>query len=179
MNANLGTLRALFVLSKYRGRVLEGVAHDIRQRFSGSALGIVWLFLFPTMQLAIYAGLYSLVFKIRVPDLSEVGYVVLVFSGLVPLMAFNEALTAATSSLSANKNLLLNTVFPAELIPLRAALAAHVTSLVGLAVTLVVGFAAGRTSLASRGTCPRILGFAGYVCHGNRLDVVAIFAGSA
>jgi lipopolysaccharide transport system permease protein len=61
-------------------------------------------------------------------------------------MAFNEALTAATSSLSANKNLLLNTVFPAELIPLRAALSAHVTSLVGLVLTLVVGFALGRTS---------------------------------
>jgi lipopolysaccharide transport system permease protein len=74
------------------------------------------------------------------------GYVVLVFSGLVPLMAFNEALTAATSSLSANKNLLLNTVFPAELIPLRAALSAHVTSLIGLAITLVVGFVLGRTS---------------------------------
>ncbi len=71
---------------------------------------------------------------------------VLVFSGLVPLMAFNEALVAATSSLSANKSLLLNTVFPAELIPLRAAIAAQTTSFVGLLITLVVGFVLGRTS---------------------------------
>lgn len=130
----------------YRNRVIEGVVHDIRQRYIGSAFGSLWVFLFPLLQLGIYAGLYSVIFKIRVPGLNEMGYVLLVFSGLVPLMAFSEALTAATSSLSANKNLLLNTVFPAELIPLRAALSAHITSLVGLIVTLILGFALGRTS---------------------------------
>lgn len=146
MNVNLGLFRSLKMLAGYRHRLLEGVLHEIRQRYSGSAFGSLWVFLFPLLQLGIYAGLYSFIFKVRVPGLTEMGYVVLVFSGLVPLMAFNEALTAATSSLSANKNLLLNTVFPAELIPLRAALSGHVTSLVGLTVTLVVGFALGRTS---------------------------------
>lgn len=146
MNANLGIFRSLRALSGYRHRVLEGVIHDVRQRYVGSAFGSMWVVLFPLLQLSIYAGLYSLIFKIRPAGLTEMGYVVLVFSGLVPLMAFNEALTAATSSLSANKSLLLNTVFPAELIPLRAALSAHVTSLVGLVITLIVGFALGRTS---------------------------------
>jgi lipopolysaccharide transport system permease protein len=146
MRAHLGIFRSLKVLAGYRHRLLEGVLHDIRQRYIGSVFGSLWVFLFPLLQLGIYAGLYSFIFKIRVPGLTEMGYVLLVFSGLVPLMAFNEALTAATSSLSANKNLLLNTVFPAELIPLRAALSGHVTSLVGLTVTLIVGFALGRTS---------------------------------
>lgn len=146
MNAHLGIFRSLWVLSGYRHRVLEGVVHDVRQRYVGSAFGSLWVFLFPLLQLGIYAGLYTLIFKVRVPGLTEVGYVVLVFSGLVPLMAFNEVLTAATSSLLANKSLLLNTVFPAELIPLRAALSAHVTSLVGLTITLILGFALGYTS---------------------------------
>ena len=145
MNAKVGIYRSLKVLSGYRHRVLEGVVHDIRQRYTGSAFGSLWALLFPLLQLAIYAGLYSFIFKIRVPGLTEMG-LVLVFSGLVPLMAFNEALTGATSSLSAHRNLLLNTVFPAELIPLRAALSAHVTSLIGLVITLIVGFAVGRTS---------------------------------
>jgi lipopolysaccharide transport system permease protein len=146
MRVSLRVLHSLRVLFRYRHRVLEGVIHDIRQRYIGSAFGSLWVFLFPFLQLGIYAGLYSFIFKIRVSGLTEMGYVVLVFSGLVPLMAFNEALTAATSSLSANKNLLLNTVFPAELIPVRAALSAHVTSLIGLSMTLIVGFALGRTS---------------------------------
>ena len=146
MSVHLDVFRSLRVLSGYRYRVLEGVIHDVRQRYIGSVFGSLWVLLFPLLQLCIYAGLYTFIFKIRVSGLSEMGYTLLVFSGLVPLMAFNEALTAATSSLSANKSLLLNTVFPAELIPLRAALAAHVTSLSGLAITLMIGFALGKTS---------------------------------
>ncbi len=146
MSVHLDVFRSLRVLSGYRYRVLEGVMHDVRQHYIGSVFGSLWVLLFPLLQLCIYAGLYTFIFKIRVSGLTEMGYTLLVFSGLVPLMAFNEALTAATSSLSANKSLLLNTVFPAELIPLRAALAAQVTSLSGLAITLMIGFALGKTS---------------------------------
>lgn len=139
-------LKSIHILIGFRHRVMEGVIHDVRQRYTGSAFGSLWVFLYPILQLGIYAGLYSFIFKVRPSGLTEFGYVVLVFSGLVPLMAFNEALTAATSALSSNKNLLLNTVFPAELIPLRAALSAHVTSLIGLIITLTAGYALGQTS---------------------------------
>jgi len=146
MSPNQGVFRSLWILSGYRHRVLEGIIHDVRQRYIGSVFGSLWAILFPLLQLTIYAGLYSFIFKIRPAGLTEMGYVVLVFSGLVPLMAFNEALSAATTSLSANKNLLLNTVFPAELIPLRAAIGAQTTSMVGLVITLIVGYGLGRTS---------------------------------
>lgn len=138
--------RSLIKLYGYRYRLVEAVMHDVRQRYTGSAFGSLWAVLFPLLQLGIYAGLYTFIFKVRPAGLTEMGYVLLVFSGLVPLMAFSEALNASTSSLSANKNLLLNTVFPAELIPLRAAISAQVTSIIGLTFTLFIGFALGRTS---------------------------------
>ncbi len=146
MNAKLGVFKSLKVLAGYRERLLEGVLQDIRQRYIGSVFGSLWAVLYPLLQLSIYAGLYSFVFKIRPAGLTESGYVILVFSGLVPLMAFNEAMAAAAASLSSHKNLLLNTVFPAELIPLRAALAAQITSVFGLTITLIAGFALGHTS---------------------------------
>jgi lipopolysaccharide transport system permease protein len=145
MNSSIGLFRSLRILASYRSRLLDGVLHDVRQRYVGSLFGVLWAAIFPLLQLSIYAGLYTVIFKVRPNGLTEWGYVLLVFSGLVPLMAFNEILTAATSSLTANKNLLLNTIFPAELIPLRAALAAHVSSVFGLTITLVLGFGLGRT----------------------------------
>jgi len=146
MNTNKNIFRSLVVLSRYRNRVLEGVIHDVRQRYVGSVFGIAWAVLFPLLQLSIYATIYAVIFKIRPSGLTELGYVVLVFSGLVPLMAFNESLMAAVGSLSANKSLLLNTVFPAELIPLRAVVAAQIPGLSGLVITLVVGYSFGNTS---------------------------------
>lgn len=137
------SLKKLYFL---RNRLKEGVFQDIRQRYVGSVFGSLWAFLYPLLHLSIYAGLYSFVFKVRPSGLTTTGYILLVFSGLVPLMAFNEALTAASSALNANKNLLLNTVFPSELIPFRAALSAQVTSIVGLFITLSMALVLGKTS---------------------------------
>jgi len=39
MNANLGLFRSLKVLFGYRHRLFDGVFHDIRQRYIGSAFG--------------------------------------------------------------------------------------------------------------------------------------------
>jgi lipopolysaccharide transport system permease protein len=145
MNGKIGLFRSLAILASYRTRVVEGIAHDVRQQYTGSVLGVFWAFLFPLLQLGIYAGLYTVIFKVRPNGLDELSYTLLVFSGLVPLLAFGQALVAATSSLTANKSLLLNTVFPAELIPLRAALAAHVPTLFGLLITVAFGLSLGRT----------------------------------
>jgi lipopolysaccharide transport system permease protein len=146
MSAQLGVFRSLLILTGYRHRVFEGVLHDVRQQYTGSVFGIFWAVLFPLLQLAIYAALYTVIFKVRPPGLTDWGYTLLVFSGLVPLLAFGQALVAAIGSLTSNKSLLLNTVFPAELIPLRAALSGHAPTLFGLLITLVLGFALGHTS---------------------------------
>ncbi len=119
------SLKALWRLRLYRVRLIDGIFNDLKTRYVGSVMGIFWVMLFPLMQLTIYGMLYSVIFRIRVPGLTEMEYVVLVFSGLVPLMAFAETLNGALTSLSSNKSLLLNTVFPAELIPMRAAIGFH------------------------------------------------------
>jgi lipopolysaccharide transport system permease protein len=86
------------------------------------------------------------IFKIRPSGLTEWGYVTLVFSGLVPLLCFSETLVSTTSSLSANRALLLNTVFPAELIPVRVAIAAQVSGVAGLLITVSLTIALGRAN---------------------------------
>ena len=146
MNDRIGLLQALSILWKYRTRLREGVLLDVRQRYAGSVFGIAWAVLYPLIMLGIYSVVYVFIFKVRPPTLTEHQYLILVFSGLVPILAFNEALMAATSSLIANRNLLLNTVFPADLIPVRAVLAAQVPSLASLTITLLGGYWLGLTS---------------------------------
>jgi len=141
MNDRLSVLRSLRVLFTYRARLWEGIVSDARQRYAGSVLGMAWNFVLPLFQLSIYTVVYVYIFRIRPASLTEYQYVVLVFSGLVPLLAFNESLTSATGALVANRSLLMNSVFPAELIPVRAAFAGQAPSIVGLAVTLVAGVA--------------------------------------
>ncbi len=130
---------------KYRQRIVRGVIQDVRHRYLGSVLGVAWVFVFPLLQLGIFATIYAVIFQIRVPGLTEAGYVLLVFSGLVPLLAFGESLTASLSSLSASRTLLLNNLFPAHLLAVRSVLAAQLPALVGVVVTLSLGLWIGRT----------------------------------
>lgn len=141
----IGYFRALAVLWAFRHKVLEGINHDVRHRYAGSVLGLSWSILFPVVQIAIYAVVYVFIFRVRPAGMSQEEYILMVFSGLIPLMAFNESINAGAASLSNNRNLLTSTVFPPELIPVRALLAAQVPSLLGfLAVaifTLIAGVA--------------------------------------
>jgi lipopolysaccharide transport system permease protein len=144
MNARRHYGSPLRLILGYRDRLRDGVRHDIRHRYGGSVLGVAWAVLAPLLQLCMYATLYAFVFRVRPEGLGTEGYVLLVVSGMVPLLAFNEALVAAMNSLSANRALLLNTVFPAELIPLRAAVSVQVPGLVGLCVAAGLSVWLGR-----------------------------------
>jgi len=114
---------------------------DLKGRYAGSILGIGWTVLTPFVLLMIYAVVYLVIFKVRVPSLSPVQYVLLIFSGLVPFLMTNEAITSAISSIVANQAILANTVFPVDLLPVKSVLSSQVSMIVGMLsilITLVV-----------------------------------------
>lgn len=128
-------------------RLFHAVMHDVRQRYAGSVLGSAWAVLYPMALLSFYATIYIMIFKVRAPGLESGGYTVMIMSGLVPIIMFTEAINTGVASIHGQKTLLLNTVFPAELLPLRSVLAAQVPSLSALAITTVAAFWTGQASL--------------------------------
>ncbi|ODM84488.1 hypothetical protein A6X20_02060 [Bradyrhizobium elkanii] len=99
--------------------------------------------------LCFYSGLYAFVFKVRLPNLPTGHYVILVMAGLSAVIMFGEALSNGIAGLSNQRTLLLNTVFPAELLPPRAVLASQVPSLAALTITVVAAIATGAASPAA------------------------------
>jgi homopolymeric O-antigen transport system permease protein len=110
---------------------------EVTSRYAGSIFGLGWAVLTPLMMLAIYAVVYLLIFRVRVPGLSSARYVLLIFSGLVPFLMTSEALSFGVVSVVANKAVLSNTVFPIDLAPVKAVLLSQITMIVGLVVILV------------------------------------------
>jgi lipopolysaccharide transport system permease protein len=123
----------------YRHRKLFMVTllQDMRQRYAGTTAGLLWVVVYPSALIVLYTVVYLYVFRVQPPGVEAPVYVLRIVSGLVTVIGFSEALNAGTGSLVANRNLLLNAVFPSELIPLRAVLTAQATPAVGL--TLCVG----------------------------------------
>jgi len=148
-DASAGALRALQTLWAFRAKVAEGIFHDVRHRYAGSMLGLGWSILFPVAQICIYAIVYVFIFKVRPTGMTRDEYIVMVFAGLIPLMAFNESLSTGTASLTSNRSLLTSTVFPPELIPVRALLAAQVPAMLGFSVLLLVTVLTGMATPAA------------------------------
>ncbi|MBV9019071.1 MAG: ABC transporter, partial [Alphaproteobacteria bacterium] len=117
---------------------------EIGSRFAGSLLGIGWWMLNPLLLLAIYAAIYLLVLKVQAPQLDGAAYVVLIFTGIVPFLMSSEALLNGVSSVVANKSVLSNTVFPVDLIPVKAVLLAQITMVCGLTVVILGDLLLGR-----------------------------------
>jgi lipopolysaccharide transport system permease protein len=68
--------------------------------------------------------------------MSPIQYVLFIFSGLIPFLMTSEALASGVGSIVANKAVLSNTVFPIDLVPVKAVLLSQVTMAVGMAVIL-------------------------------------------
>lgn len=119
---------------------------ELRQRYARSLMGVFWLGLSPLLLMAFYAFVYLVVFRVRPTAMSEHEYVLYVLAGLIPFLGLSEALASGAASLSLNKAILLNTVFPSELIPVRAVLVSQATTAVGLALTVLVALFMGKLS---------------------------------
>jgi lipopolysaccharide transport system permease protein len=133
-------------LVRHRGILARTTVTEVRRKFAGSVLGILWVAISPITLMCLYAAIYLMVLRIRPTAMSETDYVLYMFCGLIPFLGFTEALNAGSSSLSLNKAVLLNTVFPSELVPVRAVLAAQGPTAVGLVVIVVLALALGKHS---------------------------------
>src|SRR5437764_14869034 len=82
------------------------VLREIFNRYAGSVSGLAWTLLHPLAQLAIFAFVFSQVFRVGVPpEYSNVTYTTFVALALWPWIMFSEALQRAMGSVSANAGL--------------------------------------------------------------------------
>jgi lipopolysaccharide transport system permease protein len=118
--------------------------NEIRTRYAGSILGASWVFVAPALLLTVYGLVYLAVYKIHAPGLGSGVFVLYIYAGLVPFLMTAESLTQGANSVVANRSLLTNTVFPIDLAPVRAVLAAVPILLIGTAIVTVGSAVAGR-----------------------------------
>jgi lipopolysaccharide transport system permease protein len=131
----------LLTLGRNRDLLLKLTRREIEARFRGSALGVIWLYAQPLALIAAYYLLFDVVFGARVGAGAESRSLGLhLIAGIVPWMAFADAVSRGMHSLVQEGRLLQKTPLPPVLFPARAVLASAVTYL-PLLVMLAAGYA--------------------------------------
>jgi len=128
--------RPIVSLWRYRWLLRQTALTDLRARYAGSALGLVWLLLAPLLFLSCYALVYLCIYRLQPTGMSPTDYVLMIGCGLVPFLSFAEAINTGTGCLTSNAQLIRNTLFPPELLPVKAVLVSQPTQVVGTGLLL-------------------------------------------
>ena len=138
---------------RYLVRLL--VSKEIRVRYQGSVLGLLWTYVKPLVRYLVYLFVFGYVLGLsRQLD----NFPVYVFSGLIVVTFFNEALTSSTRSVRGNRSLITRIFLPREMFPLVSVIVSTRHFLPQVVVLLVIAIVTGwRPTWASLGLA--LLGF--------------------
>ena len=119
--------------------LLSFARREVFNRYAGSASGLAWTLLHPLAQLAIFAIIFSQLFRVTVPpEYANASYTTFVAVALWPWIMFSEGLQRAMGSVGANAGLIRKVAFPHRLLVYAAVLATFAVHLVGFIAVIVV-----------------------------------------
>ncbi len=114
---------------------------DIKERYAGSAMGILWAFLQPLLSILLYWLVFSLILKVRIQtDTGEIPFLAFLLSGLLPWFALQEGLLRGASSIVDKRHVIKKVMFPAELFPISSVISSFFYHGIGILIFMVAFF---------------------------------------
>ena len=117
----------------YRELLKNNVKKEIRGKYKNSALGVVWTFLNPLLQLLVYALIFPLILKTTQPY-----YVIFVCVGLIPWTFFTTSVSQSAWTIIGNANIVKKVYFPREILPISVVTSGMVNFLIS--TIIIVAF---------------------------------------
>lgn len=125
-------------LYNYRELLKTNIKKEIRGKYKGSWLGVLWTFLNPLLMLLVYALVFPYILRVDVPN-----YTIFMIVALMPWNFFTTAINTGTSSVYINGNILKKVYFPREIIPLSVTTAQLINFLITCLIIFVFIFFSG------------------------------------
>jgi lipopolysaccharide transport system permease protein len=121
------------------------VALDMRKRYGASFIGFFWSVLNPLLQISIYTFVFGYILEVNVGGNSgTANYGIFLFAGMLPWIAFAEAVQKSSTSILENKNLVKQVRFPTALLPVHVLLSSFLHELIALLIFVVILFLLGQ-----------------------------------
>ena len=124
----------------YRNLFFTLATREIQVRYRGSGLGVFWAVINPVLLMLVYYFVFSLVFKVKLPQLydgRDVPFAGFIFSGLIVYFLFAEIVTRAPTLIHDNTNYVKKVVFPIEIVPVVAVAASAFNFLISCTVLIL------------------------------------------
>lgn len=129
-------------LYEYRELLKSSIKKDVGGKYKNSVLGVLWSFLYPLLQIAVYAIVFQLIMRSNMEN-----YTVFVCCGLIPWNFFSTAISRSSFTMIENGNILKKVYFPREILPISVVTSEAVNFVISTIIILafVLGTGMGLT----------------------------------
>ncbi len=120
------------------------VLKEIKVKSRGTYLGVAWTLMNPLLTIIVYFVVFRSIFRVEIPN-----FLAFFLVGFLMWTFFSRAITAAATCVAGNENLVKQSVFPLEVLPIAAVLyhLFHHAVALGLALPLMLAFWGGKLTL--------------------------------
>ena len=128
-------------LLHHRRFIWQSAVADLRHRYAGTGLGVVWNVVHPLALIAIYSVVFTALMRAQLPPGAgggRFGYVLYLCSGLLPWLAFAECVTRGAGAFTENATYLRKLPIPEQVFVAKAAASAAMGLAISFALLLVV-----------------------------------------
>lgn len=115
----------------YRELLKSNVKKEIRGRYKNSILGVVWSFLNPLLQLAVYAVIFGALLAGGDPT-----YHIYICVALIPWTYFTTTITQAAFTIIGNGDIIKKVYFPREILPISVVTSGAVNFMISTIIIL-------------------------------------------
>ena len=102
-------------LYNYRQLLKTTILKDFRGKYKKSFFGVLWSFINPLLQLAVYSLVFPFIMRIQ-----EENYTMFLFVALVPWTFFTSSIAQCTNCIVYNGGIIKKVYFPREILPIAA-----------------------------------------------------------
>lgn len=120
-------------LYSYRELLKTNITKDVGGKYKHSFLGVLWSFINPLLQIAVYALVFQVILKSNIEN-----YTVYLCCGLIPWQYFYNVVIRGAAVMVDNGNIIKKVYFPREILPISLVASEGVNFLI--ATIIILGF---------------------------------------
>lgn len=122
-------MKLLSDLYQYRELLKTNVQKEIRGKYKGAWLGVLWSFLNPLLMLLVYSIVFPYIMRVQIPN-----YTMYLMTALMPWNFFTQTIASSSFAVIAAGNIIKKVYFPREILPISVVL----SNTVNFCITFII-----------------------------------------
>lgn len=119
-------------LYQYRELLKSNIKKDIRGKYKGSFLGVLWSFINPLLMVLVYAIVFPYIMRVKTDN-----YLIFLICGVIPWNFFTTVINQGTTCINQNGNLIKKVYFPREILPISVVTSGLINFLISCIIILI------------------------------------------